>query len=44
MYNKGGTALVSGFSPSIVASVLGSEDMTPLSIMLKTVMISKYDF
>jgi hypothetical protein len=43
-YNKTGTALVSGFSPSIVKSVLGGEEMTPISIMLKTVMISKYDF
>jgi len=43
-YNKAGAALVSGFSPSIVKSVLGGEEMTPISIMLKTVMISKYDF
>lgn len=43
-YNKAGAALVSGFSPSIVKSVLGGEEMTPISIMLKTVMIQKYDF
>lgn len=43
-YNKVGAALVSGFSPSIVKSVLGGEEMTPISIMLKTVMISRYDF
>lgn len=43
-YNKEGAALVSGFSPSIVKSVLGGEEMTPLSILLKTVMISRYDF
>jgi hypothetical protein len=43
-YNKVGTALVSGFSPSIVKSVLGGEEMTPLSILLKTVMIKRYDF
>jgi hypothetical protein len=43
-YNKVGAALVSGFSPSIVKSVLGGEEMTPISIMLKTVMIAKYDF
>lgn len=43
-YNKVGAALVSGFSPSIVKSVLGGEEMTPISIMLKTVMIEKYDF
>ena len=43
-YNKIGTALVSGFSPSIVKSVLGGEEMTPISIMLKTVMVQRYDF
>jgi hypothetical protein len=43
-YNDTGTALVSGFSPSIVKSVLGGEEMTPLSILLKTVMVQRYDF
>ena len=43
-YNETGTALVSGFSPSIVKSVLGGEEMTPISIMLKTVMVERYDF
>lgn len=43
-YNKTGAALVSGFSPSIVKSVLGGEEMTPISIMLKTVMVQRYDF
>lgn len=43
-YNKVGAALVSGFSPSIVKSVLGGEEMTPISIMLKAVMVEKYDF
>lgn len=43
-YNKVGAALVSGFSPSIVKSVLGGEEMTPISIMLKTVMVARYDF
>lgn len=43
-YNKVGAALVSGFSPSIVKSVLGGEEMTPISIMLKTVMVKRYDF
>lgn len=43
-YNQVGTALVSGFSPSIVKSVLGGEEMTPISIMLRTVMIQRYDF
>lgn len=43
-YNESGTALVSGFSPSIVKSVLGGEELTPISIMLKTVMTTRYDF
>jgi hypothetical protein len=43
-YNKAGAALVSGFSPSIVKSVLGGEEMTPISIMLKTVMVQRYDY
>ena len=43
-YNEAGAALVSGFSPSIVKSVLGGEEMTPLSILLKTVMVERYDF
>jgi hypothetical protein len=43
-YNETGTALVSGFSPSIVKSVLGGEELTPISIMLKTVMVQRYDF
>jgi hypothetical protein len=43
-YDETGTALISGFSPSIVKSVLGGEELTPISIMLKTVMIQKYDF
>lgn len=43
-YNESGSALVSGFSPSIVKSVLGGDEMTPISIMLKTVMQQRYDF
>lgn len=43
-YNKVGAALVSGFSPSIVKSVLGGKEMTPISIMLETVMVQRYDF
>ena len=43
-YNEVGTALVSGFSPSVVKSILGGDEMTPISIMLSTVMIKRYDF
>lgn len=43
-YNKEGVALVSGFSPFIMKSVLSNdlEQFTPENIMLKTVMIDRY--
>lgn len=37
------TCLISGFSPSILKSVLSGEDMTPLSIMDKTVNSKRYE-
>lgn len=37
-----GTALVSGYSPSICKSVLATDGMTPESIMLNTVMKDRY--
>jgi hypothetical protein len=41
--DKLGTALVSGFSPSILKSVLTSiEDMTPIGVMMKTIMKDCY--
>lgn len=45
-YDETGTALVSGFSPSIMKSVLAADlnNMTPEGIMRKTVMVDKYDF
>lgn len=43
-YNEAGAALVSGFSPSIVTSILGGEELTPITVMLKTVMVKRYDF
>jgi hypothetical protein len=41
-----GVALVSGFSPSLMTSLLSGdlEEFTPESIMLKTVMSERYDF
>lgn len=42
-YNEQGVALVSGFSPSIMKSILSSKEMTPQSIMLNTVMVARYD-
>ncbi len=43
--DKSGAALVSGFSPAIMASLLGAdvEQFTPEGIMLKTVMVPRYD-
>ena len=43
--DKSGAALVSGFSPSITKALLAAdmEDFTPQGIMLKTVMVPRYD-
>lgn len=41
-FDKEGTALVSGFSPSILKSVLGGKNMTPESIMMDTVNDERY--
>jgi hypothetical protein len=43
--DKSGAALVSGFSPAIMASLLGADvdQFTPEGIMLKTVMVPRYD-
>ena len=42
-YDASGVALVSGFSPSIVRSVLkATEEFTPEAIMLQTIMIDRY--
>lgn len=42
-FDKEGTALVSGFSPSIMKSILAGENMNPENIMLEAVMIDRYD-
>jgi len=44
-FDDRGIAMVSGFSPTIVKSVLSSdmENMTPEAIMLKTIMNERYD-
>jgi hypothetical protein len=43
--DKSGAALVSGFSPAIMASLLGAdaEQFTPEGILRKTVMVPRYD-
>jgi len=44
-YDTRGVALVSGFSPAIMVAVLGgdTEKFTPEAIMLKALMVPKYD-
>lgn len=41
-FDKTGTALISGFSPAIMVSLLGAEEFTPISIMDKTIMKERY--
>lgn len=41
-YNESGTALISGLSPSIVKSILGGKEMTPISIMNETINSERY--
>jgi len=45
-FDKSGAALVSGFSPAIVKSVLSAdlEEFTPEGIMLKAIMTERYDY
>lgn len=42
-FDQDGTALVSGFSPSIMKSLLGGDNMNPVSIMSKTVDSERYE-
>lgn len=41
-FDKAGTALVSGFSPSILTSLLGGKDMTPYSMMMNVIDSERY--
>jgi hypothetical protein len=41
-FDKTGTALISGFSPAIMTSVLGAEEFTPVSIMNTTILSDRY--
>lgn len=45
-FDAKGTALVSGFSPAIMKSILAAdfETISPVSIMLETLMCQRYDF
>lgn len=40
--NTPNTALVSGYSPSIIRSVLGGDDLSPLAVMMKTIDSERY--
>ena len=40
--NTPNTALVSGYSPSIIRSVLGGDDLSPLAVMMKTINSERY--
>lgn len=42
-FDENGTALISGFSPSIMTSLLKGSDLTPASVMLNTVDKERYD-
>lgn len=41
-FDKNGTALVSGFSPSLLTSLLSGKDMTPFSMMMSVVDSERY--
>ncbi len=42
-FDKMGTALISGLSPSILKSILGGDEMTPETIMMKTIDTERYN-
>ena len=41
-FDKSGTALVSGFSPSILSNLLGGKEMTPYSMMMNVIDSERY--
>jgi len=42
-YHENGTALISGFSPSILKTLLNGSQMTPHSVMKETIDLNRYD-
>jgi len=42
-YDAQGNALVSGFSPSLVKSILAAKTFTPEGVMLETLLQERYD-
>ena len=43
-FDQNGTALVSGFSPSIMKAVISAKNFTPVDVMMQAVMDSRYDW
>ena len=41
-FNEHGTALVSGFSPALLKSILACKDMSPLNLMMDTLQQDRY--
>jgi hypothetical protein len=41
-FDKSGTALVSGFSPALLTSLLAGKDMTPYSMMMDVIGTPRY--
>jgi hypothetical protein len=41
-FDKNGTALVSGFSPSLLTSLLAGKEMTPYSMMMSVIGSERY--
>lgn len=42
-FDRSGTALVSGFSPSIAKNIMAGKDINPVNMMLNTIMDPRYD-
>lgn len=42
--NSENVAMVSGFSPSIMRSILSGKVVTPEDVMLETIMNTRYDY
>ena len=41
--HQSGVSLVSGFSPSLLKTLLSGEDMSPVSMMMRVIGDSRYD-
>ena len=41
-FDQHGTALVSGFSPALLKSILACKDMSPLNLMMDTLQQDRY--